>query len=153
MDRRTVLARMAATGGAVGLAGCGAIVGGTGLDEDEFDVGMTHTSFRPKEYTVAAGDTVVWGNRGSRKHTVTACGTDVEDTVGYCSGTGIPPDAEYFASGGYGSEPAAYDAWPGGGGIPAGDTYAHTFELPGEYPYYCIPHEPMGMVGTIVVTE
>ncbi len=34
-----------------------------------------------------------------------------------------------------------------------GHTYTHTFETLGEYPYYCEPHESLGMVGTIVVTE
>lgn len=152
MDRRSFLARAAASGGLAGLAGCGVFVDG-GLSESDYDIGMAHNSFRPREYATAVGDTVVWGNSGSRKHTVTACGADEGDTVDFCDGRGIPADAAYFASGGYDSEAAAFEAWPGGGGIPAGETYSHTFEVPGEYPYYCIPHEPAGMVGTVVVTE
>jgi len=34
-----------------------------------------------------------------------------------------------------------------------GHTYTHTFETLGEYGYYCDPHESLGMVGTIIVTE
>lgn len=31
--------------------------------------------------------------------------------------------------------------------------FEHTFETPGTYDYYCIPHRSMGMVGRIVVGE
>lgn len=31
--------------------------------------------------------------------------------------------------------------------------FEHTFETPGTYDYYCIPHKSMGMVGRIVVEE
>ncbi len=30
-------------------------------------------------------------------------------------------------------------------------TFTYTFTEPGEYPYYCIPHRIMGMVGTVRV--
>ncbi|QLG64062.1 plastocyanin/azurin family copper-binding protein [Halorarum salinum] len=32
-----------------------------------------------------------------------------------------------------------------------GETYEHTFEVEGEYGYFCIPHEGAGMVGTVTV--
>lgn len=139
MERRAFLGW---TGGGVlaALSGCNAVAGPS-LAEDDFDVGMAHNAFAPREFDATVGDTVVWGNDGSRTHTVTA----------YESG--IPSEAAYFASGGYDSEDAALDAWPGGGAIDPGETYEHTFETPGEYQYYCIPHEAAGMVGTVVVTE
>jgi plastocyanin len=28
----------------------------------------------------------------------------------------------------------------------------HTFDVPGTYQYFCIPHEMAGMTGTVVVT-
>jgi hypothetical protein len=31
--------------------------------------------------------------------------------------------------------------------------FEHTFDVPGTYDYYCIPHRLMGMVGRIVVGE
>ena len=39
--------------------------------------------------------------------------------------------------------------------VPAGETreMVWTFEEPGEYYLYCIPHEAFGMVGTITVTD
>jgi plastocyanin len=34
----------------------------------------------------------------------------------------------------------------------SGGTFSFTFEEPGTYDYYCIPHEDLGMVGTVTVT-
>lgn len=63
--------------------------------------------------------------------------------------------AAYFASGGFRSEAAARDAWiaDGGGTIHGGETYSHTFRVAGTHHYFCVPHEPQGMVGRIEVTE
>ena len=35
----------------------------------------------------------------------------------------------------------------------SGHTFEYTFEEPGTYDYYCIPHKSVGMVGRIVVEE
>jgi len=147
MDRRTFLA--GATGAAaVGLAGCArlGVAGDDGsetTDDADYDVGMGAAFFRPAEIEVEAGTTVVFRNTGNRRHTVTAYGS------------GIPDEAEFFASGGFDSERAAREGWMDGfeGRIESGQVYEHTFEVPGEYQYFCIPHEPSGMVGTVVVTE
>ncbi len=37
---------------------------------------------------------------------------------------------------------------PGG----SGQSFSFTFDEPGTYAYYCIPHEDQGMVGTVTVT-
>ena len=34
----------------------------------------------------------------------------------------------------------------------SGGTFSFTFEEPGTYGYYCIPHEAQGMTGTVTVT-
>lgn len=136
MNRRSFLGTAAAAG-VLGLAGCSA----TGLSDSEYDVAMYSNKFEPQEYEVGVGDTVVWGNTGSRGHSVTAYDDE------------IPEEGTYFASGGFDSQAAAEDGWPGEGGIDSGETYEHTFEATGRYGYYCIPHEAAGMVGTIVVTE
>lgn len=34
----------------------------------------------------------------------------------------------------------------------SGGTFSYTFDEPGTYTYYCIPHEDQGMVGTVTVT-
>src|SRR5699024_3210375 len=35
----------------------------------------------------------------------------------------------------------------------AGTTFEHTFSETGEFPYHCVPHKSLGMVGTIIVQE
>jgi plastocyanin len=138
MRRRRVLATLGSAF-AAGTAGCGA--GGT-LGGVDADVGMTAVAFKPATITVTVGDEVVWHNNSARAHSITA----YED--------GIPADAAYFATGGYDSEADARDAWDGmNGAITNGETYAHTFEVPGTYNYFCIPHEQAGMVGQVVVEE
>jgi plastocyanin len=134
MDRRAFL-RAAVPTAAVGLAGC---IGGSTPD---YDVGMGAKVFRPTTLEVEVGTTVTWLNTSKQGHSVTA----------YESG--LPEGAEFFASGGYESEQAARDAWGNstGGTLFEGQEYEHTFEVPGEYPYFCIPHERGGMVGSVVV--
>lgn len=139
MDRRTFVV---ATGSAVSVSLAGCLDAG-GEPTGEHDVGMTIDSFRPDSLTVQPGTTVEFRNTSSHTHTVTA----FQDAY--------PDDAEYFASGGYGSEQAATDAWEdgGSGGLSQGDSFEHTFEFVGTYDYYCIPHRDAGMVGEIVVSE
>ena len=137
MDRRRFLAAAgAATLGS--FAGCAA---GQSSAQD-YDVGMTAQTFEPAEITVSVGDEVVWANTSARAHSVTAYGAQ------------IPEEATFFATGGYEDEIAARDAWANGdGAIKTGQQYTHTFEVPGEYRYFCIPHEQAGMIGTVVVEE
>jgi plastocyanin len=52
--------------------------------------------------------------------------------------------------------PVEGDAWGVElGEFEPGDTYSHTFDEPGTYPYYCSIHgtTTTGMVGTVVVAE
>ena len=138
MNRRAFLT--ATAGVTVGLAGCT----GQSREQSNYDIGMSSSAFlQPENFELRVGESVVWRNTGSRTHTVTA----------YESG--IPENAAYFASGGFESEKAARDAWfgSGGGGIASGQTYERTFEVPGTYNYFCIPHEPAGMVGQFTVVE
>jgi plastocyanin len=149
MQRRAFLASVGGVG-ATALAGCL----GPSLSTSEYDVGMQSNAFVPEPavegadtptFEASVGDTVVWANTGSRNHTVTA----YDD--------GVPEGAEFFASGDFDDEAAAREAWQnnldGGGIVAPGATYEHTFEVPGDYYYFCIPHESAGMLGKIVVTE
>jgi hypothetical protein len=34
----------------------------------------------------------------------------------------------------------------------SGESFSYTFDEPGTYEYFCIPHEDLGMVGTVTVT-
>jgi plastocyanin len=136
MDRRAFLASAAAlSGGCLGIS--------TGSSEAEYDVGMSLQAFKPRDITVTAGTRVVWKNTSSRGHTVTAYGG------------AIPDNAAFFATGDFDSTDQAREAFntSGGGVIDGGETFAHTFEVPGTYNYFCIPHERGGMVGTVEVTE
>ena len=133
--RRRLLAAVG-TGVIGGVAGCAGA-----FARDEYDVGMRTQAFAPETLRVDAGTTVVWKNTSTRGHTVTA----YEDI--------LPEEATYFASGGYESEAAAREAWTSDneGLVLTSETYSHTFEIPGEYGYVCLPHEEGGMIGTIIV--
>lgn len=136
MNRRS-FCRVLGVGAGGSLAGCLS----SGLRDDDYDIGMSANAFLPERYTISVGETVVWGNNGSRGHTVTAYDE-------------LPEGATYFASGGYDSNDEARHAWfeaGGQGGIEPGETFSHTFEVPGTFGYYCIPHEAAGMVGAIIV--
>lgn len=137
MDRRSFLAAAGATTLA-SLAGC--VAGQTSARD--YDVGMTAQTFEPATITVSVGEEVVWANTSARAHSVTAYEA------------GIPEEGEFFATGGYESEMEARNAWANGkGAINTGQEYTHAFEVPGEYRYFCIPHEEAGMIGTVVVEE
>lgn len=47
--------------------------------------------------------------------------------------------------------PSSAEAFDSGILSEQGAEFAHTFETEGVYDYYCIPHEAVGMIGTIVV--
>ncbi|WP_324756879.1 plastocyanin/azurin family copper-binding protein [Haloarcula sp. GH36] len=138
MERRAYLRAVGAVT-AAGLAGC---IGTSGTSA-EYDIGMSARAFRPETIEVAPGAEVVWRNTSKQGHSVTA----------YESG--LPEGADYWASGGFDDEESAREAWGAGDGgtLFEGQSYSHTFEIRGEYPYFCIPHERGGMVGTVVVTD
>lgn len=92
--------------------------------------------FTPGSLTVAVGDTVAFENVSSEAHTVTA----YED---------VP---QYFASGGFESEEEARENLSESL-VGQEATYEVTFDEPGTYEYFCIPHEQQGMKATIVVEE
>lgn len=77
--------------------------------------------FRPRDVTIASGDTVLW--------TWDSGGHNVKPT----------------------SQPAGADwtGTPGGRLFGKGHEYAYTFEVTGTYEYECVPHA--GMVGSVVV--
>lgn len=131
---RRALLRTSGLALAATVAGC---VGGSTPAEQT--VTMTgDMRFDPGNVTVAKGGTVTWTNAGQVEHTVTA----IEEE--------IPTDAAYFASGGFESEQAAQKHMRDGL-LDPDESYSHTFEVPGTYEYYCIPHESGGMDGTVRV--
>lgn len=139
MNRRSVLSGIA-FGTIWGLSGC---IGGGRRTSAADDIGMTASAFVPVEFETRVGEPVVWENTDVNGHTVTAYESS------------LPPGAAYFASGGFDSEDAAREAFTDsfGGLLQEGDSFQHTFDVPGEYRYFCIPHERGGMQGRVVVTE
>jgi plastocyanin len=89
--------------------------------------------FQPSQIEVPVGTTVTWNNTSSVVHTVTADPSKANDPAH----VKLPEGAETFDS----------------GMIQPGGSFSHTFETPGEYRYFCIPHEGVGMIGTVTVTE
>lgn len=137
MDRRTFLTTATGIGATVTLAGClGSSASG------DFDIGMSTRRFKPADFEVSPGTTVVWNNTSSHAHTITA----YQDQ--------LPEGADYWASGGFDSESAAREGWrrSGKGGLTQGETYEREFTVPGTHSYVCIPHEQSGMAGVIRVT-
>lgn len=141
MNRRAFLIT-AGSGVSLTLAGC--LDGGYETTREGDIVEMTISRFRPEELTVEAGTTVEFSNTSSHTHTVTA----FQDAY--------PDGTEYWASGGFNSEEVATEDWESGtrdGAITPGNVYEHTFEVPGRYDYFCIPHLSADMIGAIVVEE
>jgi len=88
--------------------------------------------FAPAKVTVTVGDTVLWKNEPSTiVHTVTAD----PDLAKKPENVQLPEGAETFNS----------------GKMEAGETFSHTFKVPGLYKYVCIPHELAGMLGQVKV--
>lgn len=102
------------------------------------DVAMQDHDFVPDRLTIQAGQMVTWVNDSTQMHTVTA----YQDS--------LPAGAAYFASGDLPSERAARDELSAGL-IGPGESFSVTFDVPGTYRYFCIPHEAQGMTGTVVV--
>ena len=95
-------------------------------------------SFRPVDFEIAAGTEVIFDNRGRNDHNI------LPDT--------IKDDAGLIAL-------LASDKSPTAWGVASpdfvpGDTYAHLFNAPGVYNYYCSIHGApgAGMYGTLTVS-
>ena len=88
-------------------------------------VGANGLNFEPEAFEISAGDTVLWEWEGSG-HNIA-----VESQ---------PSDAD----------------WPGEDeefGYSNGHTHSHTFEVAGDYEYFCEPHQSNGMEGGFTVSE
>lgn len=89
--------------------------------------------YEPGTVRVRVGQTVRWRNASSVVHTVTA---DPSLAVN-ATWVALPEGAAAFNS----------------GNLDPGQEFTHRFDVPGRYVYFCIPHAPAGMVGTIIVTQ
>lgn len=88
--------------------------------------------FVPDTITIAKGTTVEWKNTSASPHTVTDDSSKAQNKANAVLPGGAEPwDSEV---------------------IDPGKSFKHTFTVAGDYTYFCIPHESMGMVGKIKVT-
>lgn len=101
---------------------------------DEVSVSMVTTEnghhFEPHIVWVNKGGLVTWVNESGR-HTSTAYHPRYNGRP-----RRIPGDA---------------DPWHSGIETEQGASFQKTFDVEGIYDYYCIPHEGVGMIGTIIV--
>lgn len=94
--------------------------------DQEVLVGPGDFVFEPATFSIPAGSTVRWVWESSN-HNVKA-----DSTPDGSDWTGTPGGSQTFET---------------------GHTYSATFEVPGEYAYFCQPHRSLGMEGSFTVTE
>ncbi len=125
------------------LAGVGAVAfaaapllaacGGGASGGQSYTVNMTDSlKFDPATITVPKGATITWKNTGSLVHT----STDDPSKATNKANAALPSGAKPWDSG---------DVNPGA-------SWSHTFDTPGQYTYFCVPHEASGMIGHITVS-
>lgn len=94
-------------------------------------VRVVDDEFIPSTVEIRLGQTVLWKNVSLATHTVTCD----PGAARFPEDASLPSDAHAFDSGPLG----------------LGQSYAHTFDVPGVYRYFCMLHEAERMVGTVVV--
>ncbi|HTW88402.1 MAG TPA: plastocyanin/azurin family copper-binding protein [Candidatus Binataceae bacterium] len=99
------------------------------------EVKMTDTPpvYIPKQVTIHVGDTVKWVNTAQTLHTVTFDPAKAVNKANVQLPAGVAP----------------FDS----GFMMPGQDFSHTFTVPGEYKYFCIPHEKDGMIGFVTVKK
>ncbi len=88
-------------------------------------------SFAPTQVTIKAGDTVKWENVGNSVHHATSDPSDAINPADVTNPPGAKPFDSHF--------------------IQPGESFTHTFTVPGTYKYVCAAHETSGMSGEVVV--
>ncbi|MBX6770308.1 MAG: cupredoxin domain-containing protein [Chloroflexi bacterium] len=86
----------------------------------------------PETVTIKRGQTIEWRNTSASTHTITDDPSKAQDK----SHAILPSGAQPWDS----------------GNIDPGKSFTLTLTVPGDYTYFCIPHESMGMIGKITVT-
>jgi plastocyanin len=126
---------MACGGGTASPAGGAAPTAASGAaPASATAVKMTDANkFEPDAITIPKGGTVTWTNTST-----TAMVHSVTDDPAKAA---VKTDAQL---------PAGAQAWDSGL-LQPNATFSHTFDVAGTYKYFCIPHESLGMLGTVTV--
>jgi len=132
LSRRRFLRAVAAAG----LASCANWLAACGGEGGRRATGPViemndQSRFVPATRTVKVGDTVTWRNTGKLVHSVTTDPRKVQHPANVQAPAGVAP-------------------WDSGT-IAGGASWSRRFDVPGEYRYCCVPHEFLGMVGTVTV--
>lgn len=100
--------------------------------EPAVTVGMTNSmKFTPDTVRIEPGETVRWENSSLLAHSVTG-----DPSLSTIEGSAeLPEGAKPFDS----------------GMMDPKQTFEHTFQVPGTYQYFCIPHEGTKMYGWVIV--
>jgi plastocyanin len=143
LSRRGLLAGLALAG-AGALVACGgggssggapaggAATSGGGTASNSATVKMTDANkFDPDTVTITKGGTVTWQNTSTTQHSVTCDPSKAANKAD----AQLPSGAQPFDS----------------GLLNASATFQQTFNTSGTYKYFCIPHESLGMLGTVIV--
>ena len=160
-------------GAAIALAGAG-----TGNTTTSASGAYSFPDLDPGNYTLTvtlpAGFTLEAGETAAKPATVTAGqtatvnwtaeGPPSDVTIVTLSGTSFTPSTVTIPVGGTvrwvvnggthtvtPDTPGQPGAWTGTGLLTGGDQFEHTFGTAGDFDYHCIPHESLGMTGTITV--
>jgi plastocyanin len=166
------------TAGGSGVQGAGIALSGTGTGNTTTgsNGAYSFTGLAPGPYTLTvtlpAGFVLATGQTAAKQTTVAANQTatvnwtaEQDDvTIVTLSGTSFTPGnvtitvgetVRWVVSNGSHTvtpdNPSQPGVWTGTGQLDAGDTFQHTFTTAGTYDYHCIPHESLGMTGTITV--
>lgn len=127
-----LLSACGSSGGGSGKAGGANPTSATGGGAAATVTMTDQLKFEPADLTIAKGTTVTWKNSGQLPHTAT-------------DDPGKAIDKAHAAL------PSGAQPWDSGN-VNVGQSWSHTFDVPGKYAYFCIPHEAAGMIGTITVT-
>ncbi|WP_276301598.1 YbhB/YbcL family Raf kinase inhibitor-like protein [Halorussus lipolyticus] len=95
-----------------------------------------YLQFVPEEVEISVGDTVRW--------TAESEGHNVSFKPEAHSKVELPEGVEPFAT---------YEGNRSFMVMEVGETFEHTFTVPGTYGYVCVPHAGQGMVGRVIVSE
>lgn len=141
--RRRFLRTATTAGTVIALAGCAGMLGDESEDVANYSLPAASASvevamgpnrtntYDPEIAHVKPGGAVTWTNE-SGNHSATAYHPDNDEPQ---------------------RTPADAASWDTGVIRRNGRTASHTFETPGVYDYFCIPHEGLGMVGTVIVGD
>jgi plastocyanin len=88
--------------------------------------------YHPGDLKIPVGTTVDWKNTAKTLHDVNTVAADARNK----NDVHLPPGAKPFDS----------------GFLRPGQSFKYRFTVPGDYTYFCLPHEKDGMVGHIDVT-